>query len=132
MCLVGFIGPGRLVGTARKETLAIFRKYKSVTVGKKMGLAWKKNRFLAPYLRNTLWDFGYAVDTPGNRCYLGPCFADRARPGAGHPLRHGFFWRASPCFFPICPMFTARVRAYTPLMSFPWPGRPSKPVSNGE
>ena len=28
-----------------------------------MGEAWKKNRFRMPYLRNTLWDMGYAVDT---------------------------------------------------------------------
>ncbi len=27
------------------------------------GRAWAKNRFRAPYLRNTLWDSGYAVDT---------------------------------------------------------------------
>jgi alkyldihydroxyacetonephosphate synthase len=28
-----------------------------------IGNEWRKNRFLAPYMRNTLWDFGYAVDT---------------------------------------------------------------------
>jgi len=28
-----------------------------------MGNAWKKNRFHSAYLRNTLWDLGYAVDT---------------------------------------------------------------------
>ena len=28
-----------------------------------MGEVWKKNRFRTPYLRNTLWDMGYAVDT---------------------------------------------------------------------
>jgi alkyldihydroxyacetonephosphate synthase len=28
-----------------------------------MGRAWKKDRFRVPYLRNTLWDIGYAVDT---------------------------------------------------------------------
>jgi alkyldihydroxyacetonephosphate synthase len=28
-----------------------------------MGNAWKKNRFRSAYLRNTLWDLGYAVDT---------------------------------------------------------------------
>jgi alkyldihydroxyacetonephosphate synthase len=28
-----------------------------------MGYAWKKNRFRSAYLRNTLWDLGYAVDT---------------------------------------------------------------------
>ena len=28
-----------------------------------MGKAWEKNRFRSAYLRNTLWDLGYAVDT---------------------------------------------------------------------
>jgi alkyldihydroxyacetonephosphate synthase len=28
-----------------------------------MGKAWKKNRFQSAYLRNTLWDLGYAADT---------------------------------------------------------------------
>ncbi|NNL75840.1 MAG: FAD-binding oxidoreductase, partial [Desulfobacterales bacterium] len=31
--------------------------------GKPMGNAWIKNRFYTAYLRNTLWDLGYAVDT---------------------------------------------------------------------
>jgi alkyldihydroxyacetonephosphate synthase len=28
-----------------------------------MGNEWRKGRFKTPYLRNTLWDVGYAVDT---------------------------------------------------------------------
>ncbi|HRF94638.1 MAG TPA: FAD-linked oxidase C-terminal domain-containing protein, partial [Aggregatilineales bacterium] len=32
-------------------------------VGKIFGGQWRKNRFHTPYLRNTLWDAGYAVDT---------------------------------------------------------------------
>ena len=28
-----------------------------------MGRAWGKNRFRSAYLRNSLWDRGYAVDT---------------------------------------------------------------------
>ena len=28
-----------------------------------MGNAWKRSRFQSAYLRNTLWDLGYAVDT---------------------------------------------------------------------
>ncbi len=63
MCLIGFTGPGRLVSHARQEIFSVFREYEGVPVGKAMGEAWKKNRFQAPYLRNTLWDMGYAVDT---------------------------------------------------------------------
>ncbi len=28
-----------------------------------LGKEWIKKRFLSPYLRNTLWDLGYALDT---------------------------------------------------------------------
>lgn len=63
MCLIGFIGSKRLVRTSRQEAFAILRQYGGVSVGRAMGEAWKKNRFRAPYLRNTLWDLGYAVDT---------------------------------------------------------------------
>ena len=31
--------------------------------GPGVGPAWRKSRFAAPYLRNALWDAGYAVDT---------------------------------------------------------------------
>ena len=32
-------------------------------MGRAMGRRWQKNRFRTPYLRNTLWELGYAVDT---------------------------------------------------------------------
>ncbi len=32
-------------------------------MGKTIGKIWGKNRFRSAYLRNTLWDLGYAVDT---------------------------------------------------------------------
>ena len=63
MCLVGFIGTKRFVKTTRRESFSILWQHKGVSVGKVMGEAWKKNRFRMPYLRNTLWDMGYAVDT---------------------------------------------------------------------
>jgi alkyldihydroxyacetonephosphate synthase len=63
MCLVGFIGSKRLVKAVRHESFSILRRYNSVSAGKAIGNAWKKNRFRSAYLRNTLWDLGYAVDT---------------------------------------------------------------------
>jgi alkyldihydroxyacetonephosphate synthase len=63
MGLVGFSGSRRQVRSARRESLAVLRRYRGASVGKTMGEAWKKNRFRTPYLRNTLWDLGYAVDT---------------------------------------------------------------------
>ena len=63
MCLVGFIGSRKQVRSARSEAFSIFRPFKGVSVGTVIGKAWKKNRFRSAYLRNTLWDLGYAVDT---------------------------------------------------------------------
>jgi alkyldihydroxyacetonephosphate synthase len=63
MCLVGFTGSRSQVHVARHESSSIFRRHKGVAVGKAIGKAWKKHRFQAAYLRNTLWEHGYAVDT---------------------------------------------------------------------
>jgi alkyldihydroxyacetonephosphate synthase len=63
MCLIGFAGSSRMVSMAFKEVSSHFRKFKGIRIGKRLGKTWKKNRFRAPYFRNTLWDLGYAVDT---------------------------------------------------------------------
>lgn len=63
MCLMGFTGSRRMTVAARRAAFSIIRRHKGVYVGKPMGSAWKKNRFRSAYLRNTLWDLGYAVDT---------------------------------------------------------------------
>ena len=63
MCLVGFTGSRRMTAAARRAAFAIIRRDKGVCLGKPMGNAWKKNRFQSAYLRNTLWDLGYALDT---------------------------------------------------------------------
>jgi alkyldihydroxyacetonephosphate synthase len=63
MCLIGFIGSRHMVRSVRREALSILRRHESVSVGKPIGKVWKKNRFRSAYLRNTLWDLGYAVDT---------------------------------------------------------------------
>jgi len=63
MCLIGFIGTKKSVASAKGDVFSMCREYRGVNTGKAMGEAWKRNRFQAPYLRNTLWDNGYAVDT---------------------------------------------------------------------
>jgi alkyldihydroxyacetonephosphate synthase len=63
MLLVGFSGKDAGVKYARSETLAISRRYEGVHVGRTFGNQWQKGRFRTPYLRNTLWEKGYAVDT---------------------------------------------------------------------
>jgi alkyldihydroxyacetonephosphate synthase len=63
MCLIGYIGSARQARGARNEAGSIIGRFKGIAVGKRIGNAWKKNRFRSAYLRNTLWDLGYAVDT---------------------------------------------------------------------
>ncbi len=63
LALIGFTGSRRPTTTARRAAFSIVRRQKGVCIGKPLGRAWKKNRFRTAYLRNTLWDLGYAVDT---------------------------------------------------------------------
>ena len=63
MLLLGINGKSNLVRTNRSEALNITAKLGGVHVGKTFGQQWHKNRFRTPYLRNTLWEMGYGVDT---------------------------------------------------------------------
>ena len=63
MLLMGLTGRESVVKASRKEALAIASSHGGVHVGRLFGQEWRKNRFRLPYLRNTLWDLGYAVDT---------------------------------------------------------------------
>lgn len=63
MLLLGFTGSHRLVRTTRKAALGICKEQNGTHVGRIFGRQWHKGRFRTPYLRNTLWGMGYAVDT---------------------------------------------------------------------
>ncbi|HKW22341.1 MAG TPA: FAD-binding oxidoreductase [Ktedonobacterales bacterium] len=63
MMVLGFTGREPLVETTRKEALAITGRHQGVHLGQALGRAWHKSRFRTPYLRNTLWQAGYAIDT---------------------------------------------------------------------
>jgi alkyldihydroxyacetonephosphate synthase len=63
MLMLGFSGREGLVKASRKEAMAIVGKHGGVHVGQTFGKEWHKSRFRTPYLRNTLWDMGYAIDT---------------------------------------------------------------------
>lgn len=63
MMILGAAGSAARVRAAIGEARAIVGRYGGVHVGRTFGREWEKNRFRTPYLRNTLWDAGYAVDT---------------------------------------------------------------------
>lgn len=47
----------------RSDALSIARAAGGRWLGRRLGAAWAGNRFAGAYLRNTLWDAGFAVDT---------------------------------------------------------------------
>ena len=63
MLLLGFSGNEAVVKAARGQALEIAAQQGAVNVGRAFGSQWYKNRFHTPYLRNTLWEMGYGVDT---------------------------------------------------------------------
>lgn len=63
MLLLGFSGNEAVVKAARGQALEIATQQGAVNVGRTFGSQWYKNRFHTPYLRNTLWETGYGVDT---------------------------------------------------------------------
>jgi alkyldihydroxyacetonephosphate synthase len=52
---------------AARQTLAearrVLKQFGAVYLGTGLGKKWFEGRFKGPYLRNTLWEYGYSVDT---------------------------------------------------------------------
>jgi alkyldihydroxyacetonephosphate synthase len=63
MLMLGFTGRKDVVHVARSGALTIASSHYGIHVGQMFGKQWHKKRFLTPYLRNTLWEAGYAIDT---------------------------------------------------------------------
>lgn len=63
LLLLGCRGRSAVVKAACKEALHLAEKQEAVSVGRAFGKRWAKTRFRTPYLRNTLWEMGYGVDT---------------------------------------------------------------------
>jgi alkyldihydroxyacetonephosphate synthase len=47
----------------KSSALRVIRSYGGIPAGTLVGEQWRKSRFRSPYLRNTLWEQGYALDT---------------------------------------------------------------------
>ena len=64
-CLLvyGVTGNNKRVNLALEQSSSIIRSQGGLVAGKMIGTQWQKSRFLTPYLRNTLWDNGYVIDT---------------------------------------------------------------------
>ena len=62
LAIIGLTGNPGVVGAAARAVDDLVRGSQGVA-GPGIGSAWRHGRFSAPYLRNALWDAGYAVDT---------------------------------------------------------------------
>jgi alkyldihydroxyacetonephosphate synthase len=63
MLIYGLTGYRGILAVTRWRTGALLRSRGGLLIGKTIGEMWRKSRFYTPYLRNTLWERGYAVDT---------------------------------------------------------------------
>ena len=63
LLIYGAGGSRRKVNCSLKMANDIIKSHKGLGVGTAPGRQWYRNRFRLPYLRNTLWDKGYAIDT---------------------------------------------------------------------
>ena len=63
MMMLGLTGTRAQADSYWRQARRELRRFGGVPVGTQLGERWKKNRFASVYLRNALWDAGYAVDT---------------------------------------------------------------------
>ena len=63
LLLLGLAGRTRVAEATSGEAMKLVRKRGAVAAPGAFGRGWDASRFRQPYLRNALWDAGYAVDT---------------------------------------------------------------------
>jgi len=69
LLLAGFTGTSeRALRVMQGAAASIWREHGGVSTGSALGRKWAERRFANVYLRNALWDAGYAVDTMETAC----------------------------------------------------------------
>lgn len=63
MMTVGLTGSKATIQFALRELKKVIKPYGAVGTGQLLGKKWEASRFKAPYLRESLWQLGYAIDT---------------------------------------------------------------------
>ena len=63
MLLYGVTGTRRECARVKREIENALREFGGLPVPFLIGDLWRKSRFRTPYLRNNLWELGYALDT---------------------------------------------------------------------
>lgn len=63
MMTFGVTGSRRQCQSALTQARSVCRQFGGIYTGTRMGEKWAEKRFTMPYLREALWQLGYAVDT---------------------------------------------------------------------
>ena len=63
MLTYGLTGSRAQCRAALRQTNRLIRSAGGITTGTTLGKKWQHSRFRSPYLRETLWELGYVVDT---------------------------------------------------------------------
>jgi alkyldihydroxyacetonephosphate synthase len=63
LLIYGLTGPRRIAARTQRQAKACWRAFGGLFTGPFIGQAWQQSRFRTPYLRNTLWEAGLALDT---------------------------------------------------------------------
>jgi len=63
LLIYALTGDSRSVAYGLRRSAAFIRRHGGFLTGSTIGNMWLKSRFTTPYLRNTLWEAGYAVET---------------------------------------------------------------------
>lgn len=63
MMTIGLTGDRDSNRHVRGRLRTLLREYRAVWTGTLLGEGWQKNRFRLPYIRESLWNIGYAVDS---------------------------------------------------------------------
>ena len=61
--LLGITSTRATWSTQKAAAMDVLRSHGGIPTGSLIGDQWQKSRFRSPYLRNTLWEYGYALDT---------------------------------------------------------------------
>jgi alkyldihydroxyacetonephosphate synthase len=63
LLIYGLTGSRESTSACRRQVGSLLRVHAGLQAGPLIGRMWQKSRFRTPYLRNTLWERGYALDT---------------------------------------------------------------------
>ncbi len=63
MLIFGVTGTKINVNRTVQEVRSICRSFRSTPLIEYIGKSWNENRFIIPYIRNSLWDAGFGLDT---------------------------------------------------------------------